>query len=115
MMLTGAYEGFIVACHRHRDQAHGNCSGFRWEGKKKVVSVHLVILLGDKREREGREETYPFLPFYRLVDHHRSCWHRMRLKEDFRLQIKSCDVAYYRLNRMIMRKLILLILNFGVI
>lgn len=81
MMLTGAYEGFIVACHRHRDQAYGNCSGFRWEeeGRKLLVCIWLFCLAKrerdrEKREREEREEKYPFLPFYRLVDSTEVCW-----------------------------------------
>ena len=52
MMLTGAYEGFVVACHRHRDQAHGYCSGFCWEGEESMLVCFCLFLCGSKRERE---------------------------------------------------------------
>lgn len=112
MMLTGAYEGFIVSCHRHRDQAHGNCSGFRWEGRKKVVSVHLVILLGDKREREreGKRHTL-FCHFIGWSTTTEVAGIGCDLKRIF--AYKSNHVMWPTI--VIMRKLILLILSFGVI
>lgn len=75
MMLTGAHEGFVVTCHRHRDQAHGNCSGFRLEveGRKMLVCNCLYYLAARDRVKEikvilgGMEEIYPFLPFHRFV------------------------------------------------
>lgn len=55
MMLTGAYEGFVVACHRHRDQTHGNGSGFGWEeeGRKLLVCIWLFYLAAKGREKGG--------------------------------------------------------------
>lgn len=67
MMLTGAYESFVVACHRHRDQAHGNCSGFRWEGegRKMLVCIWFFRLAARERERKmvlggGKGRGIPF-------------------------------------------------------
>lgn len=69
MMLTGAYEGFVVACHRHRDQAHGYCSRFRLgEGKERMSAFVCFCLEARERERERdvrfgvRKETYLFWP-----------------------------------------------------
>ena len=67
MMLTGAYEGFVVACHRHRDQAHGDRSGFCWKGEESMLVCFCLFLFGSKRERE-RERERETVPFFAIVE-----------------------------------------------
>lgn len=69
MMLTGAYEGFVVACHRHRDQTHGNCSGFRWEevGRKLLVCIWLFYLAAKEREKVVLGGERRGIPFFAIL------------------------------------------------
>lgn len=83
MMLTGAYEGFVVACHRHRDQAHGYCSGFCWEGEESMLVCFCLFLCGSKRGG------YLSLPLWSGILLHADTESGSRLGLHFRLQITS--------------------------